>query len=71
MPSLTFDQDDNDEDPVSLFLSKEEYDRLSAMDRNQLALDRYVSSHNKSKWQIGRDYELSIGYQYEKKGMKV
>ena len=53
------------------YLSKEEYESLSTCERNQLALDRYVESHNKTKWQIGRDYELYIGYQYERAGCKV
>ncbi len=53
------------------YLSKEEYSQLSVTERNQLALDRYVQSHNKTKWQIGRDYELYVGYCYEKKGFHV
>lgn len=65
----TFDY--KDYDTVRDYLSKEEYAQLSESERNQLALDRYVESHGKSKWQIGRDYELSVGYQYEKKGYQV
>lgn len=53
------------------WLTKEEYLSLSTTDRNQLALDRYKSSKNKSKWQIGRDYELYIGYKYSSMGFKV
>lgn len=53
------------------YLSKEEYQKLSVTERNQLALDRYKNSHNKSKWQIGRDYELYIGHQCELKGYNV
>lgn len=53
------------------FLSKEEYNALSNIERNQLALDRYVESHRKTKWQIGRDYELFVGYMYEQKGYSV
>lgn len=53
------------------YLSKEEYESLSVTERNQLALDRYIKSRKKSKWQIGRDYELYIGYRYEKQGLKV
>lgn len=53
------------------YLSKEEYQKLSVTERNQLALDRYKNSHNKSKWQIGRDYELYIGYQCSLKGYDV
>ena len=60
-----------DYDSTRDYLSKEEYAVLSTTERNQLALDRYNSSHNKSKWQIGRDYEQFIGHQYRKKGYDV
>lgn len=61
----------SDYDKARDFLSKEEYSKLSTTERNQLALDRYINSHNKTKWQIGRDYELYIGYLYSKKGYSV
>ena len=60
-----------DRDPARDYLSKEEYAALSETERNQLALDRYVASHQKSKWQIGRDYELYVGYIYQKSGYDV
>ena len=44
---------------------------MSESERNQLALDRYIESHNKTKWQIGRDYEMYIGYTYEQNGWTV
>lgn len=58
-------------DATKDWISKEEYQSLSVTERNQLALDRYKNSHNKSKWQIGRDYELFIGYQCTLKGYNV
>jgi hypothetical protein len=58
-------------DPIRSYLSKEEWDQLSPVERDQLALDRYVKSINKSKWQIGRDYELSVAYEYRQKGYYV
>ena len=58
-------------DPVREYLSREEWLSLSQIERDQLALDRYVQSHSKSKWQIGRDYELSVAYEYRKKGYVV
>ena len=61
----------SDYDSSRDYLSKEEYAALSVTERNQLALDRYINSHNKSKWQIGRDYELYVGYQYRNKGYDV
>lgn len=58
-------------DPVREYLSREEYLSLSETERNQLALDRYKKSHSKTKWQIGRDYELYVGYRYAQKGYTV
>lgn len=60
-----------DFDPVRKYLNKEEYHQLSVTERNQLALDRYIESRKKSKWQIGRDYELFVGYKYECEGYSV
>jgi hypothetical protein len=57
-------------DQVRLFLSHDEYKSLSIIEKNQLALDRYVEQR-KSAWEIGRDYEMYIGYRYEKKGFTV
>lgn len=58
-------------DPIRHFLTKEEWDRLSDVEKDQLALDRYVESRAKSNWQIGRDYELSVCYEYSQKGYSV
>ena len=44
---------------------------MSVTERNQLALDRYISSHNKTKWQIGRDYEQYVGHKYREMGFEV
>lgn len=68
---LTDFENISDYDKTRDYLSKEEYESLSVTERNQLALDRYKSSTNKSKWQIGRDYELYVGYRYTKKGYTV
>ncbi|MCF8495260.1 MAG: restriction endonuclease [Alphaproteobacteria bacterium] len=51
-------------DRTILFLSKEEFAKLSTKDRNQLALDRYIDKHKKN-WEIGRFYERFLGYKYE------
>lgn len=53
------------------YLTKEEYQSLSNCERNQLALDRYKNSHKRTKWQIGRDYEMFVGYTYAKKGYNI
>ena len=58
------------DDPVSGYISREEWDKLSTTERNQLALDRYLS-RKKSNWEIGRDYELYVAHCYEKKGYIV
>jgi hypothetical protein len=62
--------DESDEDPARRFLSKEEWAALPTAERNQLALDRYVQSR-KTSWQLGRDYELYIGYLREQAGFVV
>jgi len=61
----------SDYDSARDYLTKEEYAALSETERNQLALDRYKKSHLRTKWQIGRDYELYVGYKYTKKGYIV
>lgn len=58
-------------DKTTEWLTKEEYMNLNENERNQLALDRYVSRNNKTNWQIGRDYELYIGHIYRREGWKV
>ena len=61
----------SDYDSARDYLSKEEYAELSETERNQLALDRYKKSRSRTKWQIGRDYELYVGYKYTQKGYHV
>lgn len=51
-------------DETTRYLSKEEYRKLSSIERNQLALDRFWS-RPKSKSLIGRLYERYIGYLFE------
>ncbi len=53
------------------FLSVDEWNRLSVGERNQRALDNYIISRKKTKWQVGRDYELYVGYMFEQKNYKV
>jgi hypothetical protein len=62
--------EDDETDPVLHFIQKAEYQALSTSERNQRALDRYLSSRKKP-YQIGRDYERYIGYLYEEEGYKV
>lgn len=57
-------------DPVAGFLSKEDFNRLPTVKRNQLALDRFWKKH-KSKKMIGRLYERYVGYIYEHAGYEV
>nr|NQU89475.1 hypothetical protein [Bacteroidota bacterium] len=58
------------QDPVVKYLTKDEYRSLSSTERNQLALDRYWE-RPKSKSHIGRVYERYIGYLFETKGWSV
>jgi len=59
-----------DDDPAKKWLTPEEYNRLSLTKKYQLALDRYWS-RKKSKWEVGRDYERFIGFNYESHGCLV
>ena len=68
---LTFTGEIPEHDPIRDYLSREEWESLSESEKSQRALDNYVASHKKSKWQIGRDYELYVGYMYQKKGYTV
>jgi hypothetical protein len=63
------DEPDRD-DPVSDWLTAEEFRALSTAERNQRALDRYLKSR-KSPWQLGRDYERYVGYLREQAGCAV
>lgn len=62
---------DVEHEAVRDYLSQEEYNALPSSARNQLALDRYLDSHRKSNWQIGRDYENYIGYELESREFDV
>lgn len=72
LPSVDFSElSEENHDNVRSFLSKDEYAQLSTTQRNQLALDRYLTSHKRTNWQIGRDYENYVGYVYTHRGYKV
>lgn len=60
----------NEFDRTKYFISNEEYIKLPEDERNQLALERYIHK-KKSNWEIGRDYEMYIGYYYSKKGYTI
>lgn len=64
-------ENDNTDDRVKIYLTSEEYKSLPSVERNQMALDRYVKNRNKSKWAIGRDYEMYVGYLYDQKGYSI
>lgn len=57
-------------DPVSKFLSNEEWTALSECERNQRALERYLRG-KLTPWQLGRDYERYVGYLREQDGYRV
>ena len=67
---LTEHASNNADDPVGRWLTPAEYERMSEIDRNQLALDRY-NRRNKTNWEIGRDYEAFIGYTYSQRDYAV
>ena len=57
-------------DRITRYISKEEYDRLDPVQRNQLALDNW-KARKKSNVEIGRMYERYLGYLYETDGWAV
>ena len=59
-----------EEDAARFYLSDVEYQSLSASEKYQRALNRYLASR-KSKWEVGRDFERYIGFQYERQGYRV
>ena len=58
------------EDPVSQFVSKDEWGKLTECERNQRALERYLRGRL-TPWQLGRDYERYVGYLREQDGCTV
>lgn len=56
-------------DPVRKYVSNEEYKNLSVVDRNQRALDVFLS--NMSKLNVGKMYERQLGWWYENQGFDV
>jgi Holliday junction resolvase len=69
--SITNKNTEDDKDPVSFYLTKDEYNNLTSIERNQQALERYWKRRDKDNWQLGRDYERYIGYLFEKDGYTV
>lgn len=65
------DNDKANDDRVKNFLTPEEYRNLPSIEKNQLALERYLNNRNKSKWAIGRDYEMYVGHLYQKSGYDI
>lgn len=64
-------QDDIEKiDPVHKYLPLDEYNSLTPSQRNQLALDRYLSS-SLDNYSIGRLYEMYLGFIYTKEGWDV
>jgi hypothetical protein len=58
------------QDPIVNYITKEEFRKLSSQERNQIALDRFWK-RPKSNWLLGRIYERYIGYLYEEQGYDV
>jgi hypothetical protein len=61
---------DENEDPVTRWLTPAEYERLPTVEKYQRALDNWMRSA-KSRWEVGRMYERYIGYVYETQGYDV
>jgi hypothetical protein len=59
-----------EDDSPKNFLSREEYNLLSDTEKNIRALD-YYKKRKKRNWEIGRDFEMYVGYTFEKDGFNV
>lgn len=60
------------EDPVTRYVPKAEWAKLTPAQRNQLALDRYCDPRRKrTPWAAGIEYERYVGYTYEQSGFVV
>lgn len=65
------ERDDHTENDIAKeYISNSDWNNLSSTDKFQIALDNYWNK-KKSNWQIGRDYERYIGYEYEQNGYDV
>lgn len=65
-------ESEDSEDPVFKWVPEaKNNEAISISERNQKALERYLSSRNKNSYEVGRDYERYIGYLYERKGYQV
>lgn len=66
-----FDNMKDDTDRVIYYMSREEYQKLTVTQRNQLALDRYVEGRKKHARDAGYDYEMYCAYRLEQNGFSV
>lgn len=57
--------------PEVAYMSADEYERLSDVERAQLALDRYWQRARRSLWLVGVEYERYVGFLYERDGYRV
>jgi Restriction endonuclease len=64
------EETDNGDDAIKRFVPPNEYAKLSDAERSDLALRRWCESR-KTNWQIGRDYERAVGYEFEIAGYTV
>jgi len=65
-----FNKENSKDDEVGYWLTDNEYNSLNVIERNQRALERY-RKRNKTKLEIGLDFERFVGYTYEKNGYDV
>ena len=65
-----YNKDNTKEDAVGYWLTENEYNSLSTAERNQRALERYCK-RNKTRLEIGLDFERFVGYTYEQQGYDV
>lgn len=68
---INYIQEESERCNILNWISQSEYDILSEVDREQLAVNRYIASSDKSNWEKGRDYEIYVAYRLYNQGYGI
>lgn len=60
---IKYKEEEDSRCKIRLWLTDEEYEKLTMQEREQLAVDRYIASSSKwTDWEKGRNYEIYCAY---------